>query len=472
MIKITTVAQGAGWVQIPPLHYDPGRYTEPLYVAVNGETYIVPRGVSGLYVPPAVKEAIDNGYRMDGVIDSSDFDPEPPVEPSGTISITENGTYDVTDKAMASVNVSGSAPAEEAPAGAVTFYDYDGRALYSYSDVEFLELEAMPANPEHDGLTSQGWNWSLADAQDYVRNYYTLNIGQMYAPTDGKTHIHITVDTDGRTIVPIRLGINPDVTADWGDESQAEILTGNNKDFTHQLQIGDFDISLAAPEGEWFTFGGDMYTNCMFGNRTGGRAYPHMLKRLVLGEGTRISGYSLYECTLDAFSMPKEFVEYTGTKAIPSNMFYGSYARCIIIPDTATGIGSSAFSSCPDLERVVMPSGVTSIGDNAFSGCYRLKAACIPDTVTTIGKSAFNNCYTLASIVIPASVTTIGNSAFANCKSMNYYDFAMATAVPTIGTSVFSGIPDDCEIWVPEALEATWKAADNWSDYASYIVGV
>ena len=41
----------------------------------------------------------------------------------------------------------------------VNFLDYDGTILYSYTAAEFAALPSMPANPTHDGLTEQGWNW-------------------------------------------------------------------------------------------------------------------------------------------------------------------------------------------------------------------------------------------------------------------------------------------------------------------------
>ena len=43
----------------------------------------------------------------------------------------------------------------------VNLYDFDGTRVYSYSKAEFLGLSSLPGNPAHDGLTAQGWNWSL-----------------------------------------------------------------------------------------------------------------------------------------------------------------------------------------------------------------------------------------------------------------------------------------------------------------------
>jgi hypothetical protein len=56
---------------------------------------------------------------------------------------------------------------------------------------------------------------------------------------------------------------------------------------------------------------------------------------------------------------------------------------------------------------------------------------------------------------------------------MKFYDFTKHTVVPTLAsTSVFSGIPSDCEIRVPAALYDEWIAATNWSTYAANIVAV
>ena len=47
----------------------------------------------------------------------------------------------------------------------------------------------------------------------------------------------------------------------------------------------------------------------------------------------------------------------------------------------------------------------------------------IPDSVTSIGISAFHDCFKLTSVVIPDSVTSIGNEAFYNCSNLSkvYY---------------------------------------------------
>ena len=62
----------------------------------------------------------------------------------------------------------------------------------------------MPANPTHTGLTSQGWNWTLANAKTYVSTYGSLNIGQMYVTDDGKTRLYLTITSDKRKSPTLR----------------------------------------------------------------------------------------------------------------------------------------------------------------------------------------------------------------------------------------------------------------------------
>ena len=377
----------------------------------------------------------------------------------------------------------------------VTFIDYDGSVMYSYSLAEAQALTELPTLPSHDGLVCQGWNWTLEAIKALNR---PVTVGAMYITDDGATRLHIRIATVGRMTVPLYIGqtVANGVSIDWGDGSTTQTLSGTgNVNTSHTYaDPGDYVISLMPQSGCKLSFGAGSYSYCVMGSTgNNGRVYCNMLQEVYVGENvTSITGSAFYNChSLASVTIPE------GVTSIGGNAFYSCYSLAsVTIPDRVTSISSSSFYGCYSLASVTIPDRVNFIGSNAFYGCDSLASITIPDRVTSINGSVFYNCYSLASVTIPDGVTSIGNAAFYNCYSLasvtipdgvtsidggtfnycygiRYYDFSACTDIPALSNAnAFKNIPSDCQMLIPSSLYNNWKSATNWTTYASYMVSV
>ena len=341
--------------------------------------------------------------------------------------------------------ISGGGGAVAVQASDVNFRDYDGTILHSYTKAEFLALSALPPLPTQKGLICQEWNFTLADAQEYVSEYGVLEVGATYITDDGKTRLYITIASEGRMNVPLELqqSVSNGVVVDWGDGSATETFTGTSATTLRHTygKVGDYVITLEVTSGTLTLSGSSSYG--IFADSM--RAYSNMLQKVEIGNGlTSIGTYAFNYC---------------------------HSLTSVVLPKSVTSIGNNAFNNCYSLASVVLPKSVTSISNSTFYYCYSLASVVFPNSVASIGEYVFKYCYSLASVVLPKSVTSIGTQSFYACSSVAFYDFRTHTSVPALSnTNAFSSIPSDCKIVVPDALYDTWKSASNWSTYASYVV--
>ena len=350
----------------------------------------------------------------------------------------------------------------------VTFIDYDGSVLYSYSLAEAQALTELPALPSHDGLVCQGWNWTLEAIKALNR---PVTVGAMYITNDGATRLHIRIATIGRMTVPLYIGqtVANGVSIDWGDGSTAETLAGTgNVNTSHTYaEPGDYIISLMPDDGCTLSFGANSPSYCVMGlTGNNGMVYCNMLQDVSIGKNvTSINANAFYNCySLTSIIIPNSVT------SINVNAFNDCYSLAsITIPAGVTSIGSSAFSNCYSIASITIPAGVTSIKDYAFNGCYSLASITIPAGVTSIGSAAFRNCYSLASIIIPDSVTSIGSSAFQDCYSLA--SIIIPAGVTSIVNDVFSGCYSLASITIPDSVTSIGSAAfRNCYSLASIII--
>ncbi len=100
----------------------------------------------------------------------------------------------------------------------------------------------------------------------------------------------------------------------------------------------------------------------------------------------------------------------------------------VVVPDSVTELGRSAFESSPNLRVVVLPATIKEILFATFQGCSSLKDVSIPEGVVILDKFAFYDCNALQRVRIPASVKKIDESTFKSCPSLETIEIAVGNS--------------------------------------------
>ena len=394
---------------------------------------------------------------------------------------------------------------DETPIDDVTFVDFDGKVLYTYSAEDFLELSAMPSNPSYPGLTAQGWNWTLADAKTFVGTWGTLCIGQNYKTDDGSTRIYITVPSSSVDIafgIEMYTTVKGGVNIDWGD-GYSEDTTGNAntaKVYYHTYTTpGDYIVTLDCTDGK-YSLGYNGANNSIFNHNVGyTMTSAQFVRRIEIGDDcTQLYRQAFRACNnLESISIPTSLTLFgSGTTG---DVFNGCHRlSCIVLPNDSTLYGVNNFDNCFSIKFISYPkdktlpstyyesagnrkslrmftlSGITTTGNYNFCyDCNKLERFVISGTYTNIYSGYCRESPRLRKIIIPSTVTSIGDYSMANTYVKELH--VLATTPPTIvntrgmpNFAVLSGV-----LYVPYSADhsilETYKTTTNWSTYAQYM---
>ena len=391
----------------------------------------------------------------------------------------------------------------------VDFIDFDGRLVYSYTAQEFAALTAMPANPSYPGLTAQGWNWTLADAKEYVAEWGALVIGQNYTTDDGKTRIYITVNQDyveqGRQFrIPFPSNIAYSVTVDWGDGTTPSTVTKTSTSWAqnwtpyHSYQsAGDYVIEITVNSG------GGLYLGYVGANSSiidDGWFNFHLVTKVEVGNGFTAIGRQPFRnmINLKSVSMPatcnsidtgsdyaifsgcinlKGFVFPSGIVGkdkcfFPDNMMFN--LKYVAVPKSMTRFQMGTYML--NLRKLTLPPQSPTTNTTLNLHLYHsgvLTHLIIPGTYVTINDNTLNSSY-IKKLTIPASVITIGGtSAFGSNPYLSEIHM-LPTTPPTLSNSgSFGGGPSNRVIYVPYSADHSilnaYKTATNWATYADQM---
>ena len=287
----------------------------------------------------------------------------------------------------------------------VKFRDCDGTILHSYTVAEVASMSNLPPLPTRDGLTCQGWNWTLQQIKDYVASYGKCEIGATYTTDDGKTRIKLTIQDKKYTKIPIvfQQTVANGVKVNWGDGSADETYSS-----TSQQTIDHTYTPSAYPATYTITF------------------------EVISGK----------------MSFPTNIMGNSGTQSETNPIgVWNNMIDEVNIGNGVTSIGDYAFGWCFSLTSITIPNSVTSIGNQAFQYCYSITSIAIPSSVNSIGARVFYRCYGM--------------------KTFDFRRCTKVPTLSNV--SAFQNTPTDKEIVVPDGLYGDWIAATNWSQSTNQI---
>ena len=270
-------------------------------------------------------------------------------------------------------NISTGEAAVQNPALALV--DWEGTVLKEYAAADVAALTSMPspstlskyASVDHEYLSFQEWNRSLANIKTWVTNHpgKELRVGAIYTTTDGQDHNYwrnSRLESTASAIYMQKRG-----TASIGSSAFYDFRA------LASINIPDSVTSI----------GDSAFNGC----------------------------YSL-----TTINIPDSVT------SIGDSAFNACYSLTTInIPDSVTSIGSYVFNGCYSLTTINIPDSVTSIGSYVFNACSSLTSINISDGVTSISDNAFKNCSSLVDVVIRGKPALNSVNAFGNTNANILY---------------------------------------------------
>lgn len=426
---------------------------------------------------------------IEGVVDASVADI---LNKRTDLVVTENGEYvpegDSTGFKSVKVELT---ELPEVERKTVSFVDYDGAILHTYSADEVKAMTEMPPLPSHDGLICQGWNWTLDEIKQYIadfeednRHLYPFDVGAIYITDDGKYRFVLNIDCEDGVEFGISFVFNTgssygSLNVDWGDGSEVDSfwLRGYGYPKHTYAKSGRYTVSLTS-----------------------------------IGYVT-----SLFDPNGNACSLEEVYLG--GTSNIKASLFAKQRGlKIVTIPNSVTEIGEKAFSFCTGLKHINLPDGIATLGASAFasSGVKRLtlpskiqtmggsivspgasddytgltehitfrsptlasavarnlatlKEVNLAKTTKTIPTYAFDFAHSMRRFYVPSDIESIGDQAL--YVQLRLIDCTACRNIPTITNYSLSNQRNPV-IRVPLHKLEEWKSATNWSDRASLMVGI
>ena len=361
------------------------------------------------------------------------------VNPSGTLTISENGEYNVYSYASASVDVHPSISLSET----------------------YLSNGSYTITGEFNG----GMVTVNVPSPQFVTEPLSVSVNGTYTPGQG---------VDGYSQVVV------DVPQNVTGFTEKNITEGN-------IEIINLNNSASFVANNAFNANQTIKTvNLPYATSVGASAFKDCtsLTQVSLPICSNIGDDAFQDCTsLSQVSLPMcSYIGYSAfqycyslsqvdlpvCETIENNAFQNCTSLSQVDLPVCSNIGWIAFQDCSNLTQVSLPM-CSNIGTNAFQNCTSLSQVDLP-VCSNIGGGAFGNCYSLSQVSFPMC-SYIDIYAFQNCSSLSIITIGYSS-VCRLDYGAFDNTPiasGTGSIYVPASLVDAYKSAENWSVYSSQI---
>lgn len=426
---------------------------QPLSVSSNG-TYSAPSGVA--YSPVSVNV--------------------PGITPSGTISISVNGTVDVTNYASAFVDVPQTYDSKEDD-----FIQGTLSGTYVNNRVTVIAQYAFYGQSSLSAV-------DLPNATSQVGQYAFEGCFKMASANLPKV-TNIANNVFGRCTSLVNLNISSVKSIGLS----AFVNCGSLQSISVPLlQFADnyaFDgcrtlIGVDFPAYSATSIGAGTFRSC------------NALSYVNMGNANsinRISSYAFMGCS-NLLSVPFSNISIIGTQtfescgleradfALLSSAANSAFRFCTNLSEVSLPMLSTVylamFSGCTSLTTVSLPSA-TVMQNQAFWNCTELQNAWIPN-VATLGSSAFLSCSKLSTLTL-SKCSSIYNETFKGCTRLLSL-YLLSTSVCRIANNTFTSTPISDytvdtsgvygSVYVPASLYSAYLTTQYWSNMSARIVSM
>lgn len=381
---------------------------------------------------------------------------------TGTIEITENGTYDVAQYADAEVNVQTTPNLQVKTNIAPTTSSQMIRADSGYDGLSSVQINAMPNGTAGTPTAAKG---TVSNHSVLITPSVTNTTGYI----TGGTKTGTAVSVSASELVSGNLSITENGTgidvANYSTVSVAVSGGGESGSMSDPIRFFDYDGTLVAsytsvPEslpsipthskltnGTWnytlaqittqFNAMGTCDIGANYDTVSGkteidielrdGRLHPYLslaiegTVEIDWGDGSTPDTVTGTSITTRQTNIHHEYAaagSYTIKISKTSGTGYSLSCTAtyfLLNKNNSTANANQVYADCVRAVRVGTECG---IGGYAFRNCTSLSSISLPNSVTSVGSCMCQNCYSLSSISIPSGLGSLGSNAFSACYSL------------------------------------------------------